>query len=142
MSSTSSGLRVGYLLAEPATVARLRDAQPLWAVSTLGLVALETCLARGPVRAAEQEAGRVAAERVRLEEALTALGVEVAPGSQAPYLLCRVTGRPDVRERLREQGVAVRRGDTFPGLTPEHWRTAVRSDDATDRLVAALRAVL
>ncbi|HWH29238.1 MAG TPA: aminotransferase class I/II-fold pyridoxal phosphate-dependent enzyme, partial [Mycobacteriales bacterium] len=137
-----AGLRVGYLLAEPATVARLRDAQPLWAVSTLGLVALETCLARGPVRAAEQEAVRVAAERVRLEEALTALGVEVAPGSQAPYLLCRVPGRPDVRARLREQGVAVRRGDTFPGLTPEHWRTAVRSDDATDRLVAALRAVL
>jgi histidinol-phosphate aminotransferase len=137
-----AGLRVGYLLAGARTVALLREAQPLWAVSTLGLVALETCLARGPVRAAEQEAVRVAAERERLEEALTALGVEVAPGSQAPYLLCRVPGRPDVRDLLREQGVAVRRGDTFPGLTREHWRVAVRSDRATDRLVEALRAVL
>jgi histidinol-phosphate aminotransferase len=137
-----AGLRVGYLLAGPRTVALLREAQPLWAVSTLGLVALETCLARGPVRAAEQDAVRVAAVRARLEDALTGVGVEVAPGSQAPYLLCRVPGRPDVHDRLREQRVAVRRGDTFPGLTAEHWRTAVRDDDASDRLVAALRAVL
>jgi len=38
--------------------------------------------------------------------------------------------------------VAVRRGDTFPGLTAEHWRTAVRDDAATDALLEALRAVL
>ena len=45
-----AGLRVGYLLAPAELRARLQDAQPLWAVSTLGLVALETCLAPGPVR--------------------------------------------------------------------------------------------
>jgi histidinol-phosphate aminotransferase len=137
-----AGLRVGYLLAEPEVVDRLRDAQPLWAVSTLGLVALETCLARGPVRAAEKEAAALADQRVRLEQELVAMGVEVAPGSQAPFLLCRVPGRPDVREALRHRGVAVRRGDTFPGLTGEHWRTAVRDAEATDLLVAALREVL
>jgi histidinol-phosphate aminotransferase len=137
-----AGLRVGYLLAAPELVARLRAAQPLWAVSTLALTALETCLARGPVAAAAKEAQALAAERERLAAALTGLGVEVGPGSQAPFLLCRVPGRPDVREQLRARGVAVRRGDTFPGLTPEHWRTAVRDADATDRLVEALRQVL
>jgi histidinol-phosphate aminotransferase len=137
-----AGLRVGYLLAAPELVARLRAAQPLWAVSTLALTALETCLARGPVAAAAKEAQVLAAERERLAAALTGLGVEVGPGSQAPFLLCRVPGRPDVREQLRARGVAVRRGDTFPGLTPEHWRTAVRDADATDRLVEALRQVL
>jgi histidinol-phosphate aminotransferase len=60
----------------------------------------------------------------------------------APYLLCRVPGRPDVRDLLRGKGIAVRRGDTFPGLTPEHWRTAVRSPEATDALLAALAEVL
>ena len=137
-----AGLRVGYLLAPADVVATLREAQPLWAVSTLGLVALETCLARGPVRSAEQEAVSIGEERARLSAALADVGVEVTPGSQAPYLLCRVPGRADVREALRERGIAVRRGDTFPGLTDEHWRTAVRDPESSDRLVEALREVL
>jgi histidinol-phosphate aminotransferase len=137
-----AGLRVGYLLADPVTVQSLREVQPLWAVSTLGLVAVETCLARGPVKAAEDDARRVAAERQRLAAALVEVGVEVTPGSQATYLLCCVPGRPDVRQRLRDEGIAVRRGDTFPGLTAEHWRTAVRDEEASDRLLAALRHVL
>lgn len=137
-----AGLRVGYLLAPTDLVERLRAAQPLWAVGTLSLVALETCLARGPVAAAAKQAVALAEERERLAEALTGLGVEVSPGSQAPYLLCRVPGRPDVREALRDSGIAVRRGDTFPGLTGEHWRTAVRGPGETDALVSALRTLL
>ena len=136
-----AGLRVGYLLAPADLVAQLRDAQPLWAVSSLGLIALDTCLARGPVAAARRDAEGIAVERAALAQALTAAGVEVSPGSRAPYLLCRVPGRPDVRDALREQGIAVRRGDTFPGLTPEHWRTAVRGPEEHERLLSALRAV-
>jgi histidinol-phosphate aminotransferase len=137
-----AGLRVGYLLAPEALVRRLRDAQPLWAVSTLGLTALETCLARGPVAMAAKDAAVLAQERERLAAGLTALGVEVTPGSQAPYLLCRVPGRPDVREGLRARGIAVRRGDTFPGLTGEHWRTAVRGPQETAQLLDALTDLL
>ncbi len=137
-----AGLRVGYLLAPPHLVAALREAQPLWAVSTLGLTALETCLARGPVKMAEKDAQLLADERESLAAQLTALGVEVTPGSQAPYLLCRVPGRPDVREALRRRGIAVRKGETFPGLTAEHWRTAVRGPQESAQLVAALRNVL
>ncbi len=137
-----AGLRVGYLLAEPPMVALLRDAQPLWSVSTPALTALDACLARGPVAMARRETGGLIAARDRLERGLLDLGVEVTPGSQAPYLLCRVPGRPDVRQALRREGIAVRRGDTFPGLTAEHWRTAVRDDDSGDRLLDALGSVL
>jgi histidinol-phosphate aminotransferase len=137
-----AGLRVGYVLAEPALVGRLREAQPLWAVGTLGLVAIETCLARGPVKAAEDQGRAVMVERERLETGLREVGVEVSPGSQAPYLLCRVPDRPDVRDALRSHGIAVRRGDTFPGLTAEHWRTAVRDAEASDALLDALHRVL
>ena len=68
-------------------------------------IALDTCLARGPVAAARRdaEAARRSSGR-RCEQELTAAGVEVSPGSQAPYLLCRVPGRPDVRDALRAQG--------------------------------------
>ncbi|MEO6204832.1 MAG: aminotransferase class I/II-fold pyridoxal phosphate-dependent enzyme, partial [Mycobacteriales bacterium] len=47
-----AGLRVGYLLAAPELVERLRQAQPASPVSTLALTALDTCSARGPVAAA------------------------------------------------------------------------------------------
>jgi histidinol-phosphate aminotransferase len=137
-----AGLRVGYLLAPPDLVERLRAAQPLWAVSTLGLIALETCLARGPVAGALKDAVVLEQERARLEQALVRLGVQVCPGSRAPYLLCRVPGRADVRHALRDKGIAVRRGDTFPGLTAEHWRTAVRGSSESELLVAALADVL
>ncbi|HUR52281.1 MAG TPA: Rv2231c family pyridoxal phosphate-dependent protein CobC [Mycobacteriales bacterium] len=137
-----AGLRVGYVLAPPDLVQRLRDVQPLWSVSTPALAALDVCLGRGPVKQAERDAAEVAVERARLEEGLLALGVEVAPGSVAPYLLCRVAGRPDVRDGLRERGIAVRRGETFPGLTAEHWRTAVRDEEATEALLTALRDLL
>ncbi len=137
-----AGLRVGYLLAEPALVERLRAGQPLWSVSTPALTALDACLQRGPVKAAERAAVQMAVERERLAAGLVALGVDVSPGSRAPYLLCRVPGRPGVREALRGVGIAVRRGDTFPGLTAEHWRTAVRDAEASDRLLAALAEVL
>ena len=70
-------------------------------------------------------------------------GVTVAAG-RAPFLLLRL---PDgqgeqVRHALRAAGIAVRRGDTFPGLGPDHLRVAVRAADAVARLVAALTAAL
>lgn len=137
-----AGLRVGYLLAEPPMVTALREAQPLWSVSTPALTALDVCSGRGPVKQAERDAAEVAQERAWLEAGLLERGVEVAPGSQAPFLLCRVAGRPDLREALRECGIAVRRGDTFPGLTGEHWRTAVRDRESSERLLTAVTAVL
>ena len=137
-----AGLRVGYLLAEPEVVQRLKEVQPLWSVSTPALAALDACLQRGPVKQAERDAGEIEQLRADLEARLTALGVEVTPGSQAPFLLCRVPGRPDMRERLREQGIAVRRGETFPGLTTEHWRTAVRDANSCQRLLDALTLAL
>jgi histidinol-phosphate aminotransferase len=47
-----------------------------------------------------------------------------------------------VRERLRQAGFAVRRGDTFPGLGPDWLRVAVRDRATNDRFTAALAAVL
>ncbi|GAC1607796.1 MAG: Rv2231c family pyridoxal phosphate-dependent protein CobC [Mycobacteriales bacterium] len=137
-----AGLRVGYLLAAPDLVAALRRTQPLWAVSTLGLVALEACLAPGPVAQAQRQAEELAEERVRLAAQLGDVGVEVCAPSSAPFLLCRIPGRPDVREALRARGIAVRRGETFPGLGPEHWRTAVRDAASSTSLIVALRDIL
>ena len=70
-----AGLRVGYLLAEPDLVGRLREVQPLWAVSSPALAALDVCSGRGPVKQAERDAAAVAVLREDLEAGLTARGV-------------------------------------------------------------------
>ena len=51
-----------------------------------------------------------------------------AGAAGAPFLLLRLPdGRGErVRHALRAAGIAVRRGDTFPGLGPDHLRVAVR----------------
>jgi len=139
-----AGLRAGYALGAPDVLARLAGPRPPWPVSTLALEAVVAC----STPAAVAEAGRAAREleRLRAEQAaaLAAVpGVTVLAG-RAPFLLLRLPdGRgEEVRHALRAAGIAVRRGDTFPGLGPDHLRVAVRAGDAVARLVAALTAAL
>jgi histidinol-phosphate aminotransferase len=69
-------------------------------------------------------------------------GVHVHIPAAAPYLLLRVPGGERVRTALRRGGIAVRRADTFPGLTPDHLRVTVRPPEVATVLVAALSAAL
>jgi histidinol-phosphate aminotransferase len=139
-----AGLRAGYALGEPAVLARLAAPRPPWPVSTPALEAVVACSEPAAVAQAHRAAERLAELRAAQAVALCAVpGVTVLSG-RAPYLLLRLpNGRgPAVREALRDAGIAVRRGDTFPGLGPDHVRVAVRPPDAVARLVDALRAAL
>ena len=60
------------------------------------------------------------------------------PGAAGPFLLARHPSAAALREALRGDGIAVRRGDTFPGLGPEWLRVAVRDEDTTDALVESI----
>ena len=137
-----AGLRAGYLLAAPELIETLAAAQPLWAVSTPALVAMEACSAPEAVRSAGAWAAGLAVERARFAARLTGLGVHVVPGARASFLCVRVGGAHAVRMLLREKGYAVRRGDTFPGLGPDWLRVAVRDRAADDGLLDALTQVL
>ena len=136
-----AGLRVGYALAPAGLAAGLRAAAPPWSVSTPALVALEVC-SRPAARAEADGAARaLATDRDHLIAALRAVdGLEVRGTPAASFVLVRT--RPDVRDQLRDRGLAVRRGDTFPGLDTGHVRIAVRDRATTDRLVTALREIL
>ncbi|MEJ3654136.1 Rv2231c family pyridoxal phosphate-dependent protein CobC [Actinomycetes bacterium KLBMP 9759] len=139
-----AGLRAGYALGPPELLARLAAPRPPWPVSTLALEAVIACSAPPAVAEAERNAERLVAERAEQADALAAVpGVEVLPG-RAPYLLLRLPdGHGDrVRARLRTAGIAVRRGDTFPGLGPDHIRVAVRPAAQVSVLVAALADAL
>jgi histidinol-phosphate aminotransferase len=137
-----AGLRVGYALGDPELVAALAASQPCWPVSTPALAALVACSTPAARAEAAAAAAELAGRRTALIEALPA-GVVVEGDPRSSFLLLRVPGGGEhVRAALREGGWAVRRGDTFPGLTAEHLRVAVR-DPATSRaFAAALAAVL
>lgn len=134
------GLRIGYVLGDEPTVRRLAGAQPPWPVSSLAAVAAEAVSTAEALAEAGAWARELGAERDRLAAALAALtGVSVVPGAAASFLLLR-SDDVTLRERLREHGVAVRRGDTFPGLGPAWLRIAVRERATNERVLAAFAA--
>ncbi|RCG26655.1 threonine-phosphate decarboxylase [Streptomyces diacarni] len=141
-----AGLRVGYVLSDPDTVRTLAAHQPLWPVSAPALTAAQACSAPGALAEAEAAAHRFTRDRAHLLERLATLrgaGVrEATPEPQGPFLLVGHPRAATVRERLRESGFAVRRGDTFPGLGAAWFRMAVRDRATTDRFTAALGEVL
>ena len=133
-----AGLRVGYALGPADLVAALAAQQPHWPVSTPALAALAACTAPAARAEADAAARQLDAHRAALLAALPA-GVRVVGTPRASFVLLHVPGGATVRERLRERGWAVRRGDTFPGLTGDHLRVAVR-DPGTSRAFGAVLA--
>jgi histidinol-phosphate aminotransferase len=140
-----AGLRVGYALGDPGLLERLREAQPLWSVSSPALAAAIACSEPEALREAEELARRAEADRHYLERRLLELPGVSLPArehARAPFVLVHTLGADKLRLRLREEhGFAVRRADTFPGLGPEWLRLAVREPAVTDALVAAWAAV-
>ncbi|MGA5515319.1 Rv2231c family pyridoxal phosphate-dependent protein CobC [Streptomyces pseudogriseolus] len=140
-----AGLRVGYVLADPETVARLERAQPLWPVSTPALAAAEACVAPAALAEAEEAARGIAADRACLLAGLrdfASHGLRAVSPAEAPFVLVRVPNAAAVRRRLRTLGYAVRRGDTFPGLNEEWLRVAVRDGGTTEGFLRALGRAL
>jgi histidinol-phosphate aminotransferase len=136
-----AGLRIGYVLADPEMIHALRVTQPLWAVGSLALEAAVACSSPEAMAEADQLAEQQLADRAYLLAGLARVAeVDVAATPQAPFVLIRVHG-PDpagVHARMRAQGWAVRRADTFPGLGPGWLRAAIRDKDTSAAFVAAL----
>ncbi|QPP09502.1 threonine-phosphate decarboxylase [Streptomyces bathyalis] len=140
-----AGLRIGYVLSDPATVSELARHQPLWPVSAPALTAAEACCEPRALSEAEEAARQVARDRNHLLARLGEFapeGLSVHGSPQAPFVLVRHPRAAALREDLRSLGLAVRRGDTFPGLGPQWFRIAVRDEECTDRLASALRELL
>ncbi|MBN1093227.1 threonine-phosphate decarboxylase [Blastococcus sp. TML/M2B] len=136
-----AGLRVGYALGPAPLIAALEAQQPHWPVSTPALAALAACstpAARAEADAAARELGH--RREVLLRSLPPSVLVEGTPRSS--FVLLRVPDGARVRAELRQRGWAVRRGDTFPGLTPDHLRVAVRTPGISSAFSADLAAVL
>lgn len=121
-----AGLRVGYLLGDPGLLATMSAGRPHWPLGTLQLEAISACCEPAAVAAAGDEARELGLMRSDMAAALTRLGLDVVDG-RAPFVLFGLRDAEGVRNRLRERAIAVRRCDTFVGLT-DRLRAAVRPE--------------
>jgi histidinol-phosphate aminotransferase len=137
------GLRAGYALGAPDLLARLAAPRPPWPVGTLVLEAVRACSAPAAVAEATAAAEQAVQNRQWMIHQLAGLpGVTIHQPAAAPFLLLHVPGGERVRAALADAGIAVRRADTFPGLSTDHLRVAVRPPEIATALVGALRAAL
>ena len=137
------GLRAGYALGAPDLLARLAVPRPPWPVGTLVLEAVRACSTPAAVAEAAAAATQTGRHREWMAQRLAALpGVTVHQPAAAPFLLLHVPHGQRIRAALADAGIAVRRADTFPGLTPDHLRVAVRPPEIATRLVTAFRHAL
>jgi histidinol-phosphate aminotransferase len=136
-----AGLRAGYVLGPREILDRLAVDRPQWPVGTLVLEAVTACCSPAAVAEAAQVARKTLAYKDEFVAALRELpGFEVVAEPAAPFVLVRVPDGLMLRETLRDRKIAVRRGETFPGLTVDHIRLAVRPPEEFARLLEAVRA--
>lgn len=139
------GLRLGYgITANPNWQRRIRELDQPWQINAAAVVAAEVIF---------NDREYLSKTKVWLKEEPSYLyqslgklpDLQVYP-SQANFYLARLL-RADfdayqLHAQLVEQGVLIRTPQGFSGLTPYHFRVAVKDRASNDRLVAALRAAL
>ncbi|OBJ88366.1 hypothetical protein A5646_13110 [Mycobacterium sp. 1245499.0] len=122
-----AGLRVGYALGSPDVLARLTAQRAHWPVGTLQLTAIAACC--DPQAVADAAAGAAGLGQLRAEmvAGLASVGADVVDG-RAPFVLFRTPEAVQLRKRLHDRGIAIRRCDTFVGLDERYLRAAVRRE--------------
>lgn len=134
-----AGLRVGYVIGDPALIADLERAQASWPVSAPAIAAMVATTSQEARAEAVQSYRTLPAHREHLVQTLAGAGFGTVPSS-APFVLIDTSpcGPRSVRTALAEAGFAVRRGESFPGLAPCWIRVRVPPPDVADAFVAAL----
>lgn len=133
-----AGLRVGFAIAQPGTIARIAPYRPPGSVSTVSVTLVtEALMAPTAMRA---NVARVDAERDRLARGLADAGWSVGP-SVTNFLLVTFlspAAAASAADVLLRRGLVPR---TFPAGHPlaDSLRLTIRDEAGNDRLIAAAR---
>lgn len=135
-----AGLRVGYVVADPAVIAALAAVRQIYSVDVLAQAAALAALARREALAPVVD--DIVAERARLSAGLSELlGVRAWP-SAANFVLVRVPRAAEVRRLLRDEfSVLVRDFSAVPGLEG-CLRISVGTREENDVLLDALATLV
>ncbi|BAU26719.1 L-threonine O-3-phosphate decarboxylase [Aneurinibacillus soli] len=137
------GLRLGFAVAAPALIRKLKGKQVPWSVNALALAAGEVCCEQNEYETATRLL--VDTERAYLIGRIREwFGWRVWPG-KANFLLIRLHKEmtaDTMQLALGKRGIMIRSCAMYPGLTPHDIRIAVRLREENDRLLEAFGAVL
>jgi histidinol-phosphate/aromatic aminotransferase/cobyric acid decarboxylase-like protein len=132
------GVRVGYLLAQPALLAQVEQQRPVWSTSAPAQAAVIASCAEG--RFVSETRTRLLADRARFSAALAGAGVRTVPSS-TNFFLAEVGDAGALRRRLlAEHRILVRDCASF-GL-PSYVRLSTRSPKECARLTGAVSALI
>lgn len=129
-----AGMRVGYMIGEPALIGAIRSVATPFGVSLPAQAAAIAALDPAALAETARRAGVVAAERDRVVTALRQAGWRV-PDAQGNFFWLQVgAATADLAEHFRQRGILVR---PFAG---EGVRVSVGTGAENDRVLAALAA--
>jgi histidinol-phosphate/aromatic aminotransferase/cobyric acid decarboxylase-like protein len=130
------GVRVGYLLANPALCRAVELGRPQWTTSAFAQAAtIAACECDDFVKESRE---RLLEDRRQLERALSDLGIETVP-SHTTFCLARVPNVPALRARLLGRHQILVRDCASFGL-PQFMRLAAKPKADRERLIEALRS--
>jgi threonine-phosphate decarboxylase len=137
------GLRVGYVVAQPQWIKRLRAQLEPWSVNTVAQEVATACIQVPQFVQRSREF--IVHERAWLFEQVAAVvGLQPFP-SQANFLLVRLGKRtvnaPLLAQRLATENILIRSCHNFRGLGKQFFRIAVRTRKENTRLLIVLRKV-
>ncbi|WP_027085772.1 threonine-phosphate decarboxylase CobD [Cohnella panacarvi] len=138
------GIRLGFLVAHPDIVRRLKGAQTHWSVNFLAQLIGEAVLDERAY--AERTRAWLQEERPWLMGELSRLGLTVFP-SDTNFLLVSLPGETGMDARrlqraMARHGILIRDASLFDGLDASCFRLAIRLRRDNERLIRALKEAL
>jgi adenosylcobyric acid synthase len=138
------GLRLGFIIAHPDTIRKIKRIMPPWSVNGLAQVVGEKAL-QDSVYAIETRTLVRNQREFLLKELQSLHGITVFPG-KANFLLLRID-RKDMdasvlARQMLSSGIAIRVCNNFDGLDRRFFRIAVRTGDENQRLLDSLKQAL
>jgi histidinol-phosphate aminotransferase len=134
-----AGLRLGFAAGPADWMAELEKVRPPYNVNVLTAAAAEFLLEHATVF--EEQAGRIVAERARLEKGLDSLGIQRFT-SAANFVLARVANAPAAFDALKSRGILVKSLHESHPLLAHCLRLTVGTPDENAKLLEALASIL
>jgi threonine-phosphate decarboxylase len=132
------GLRLGYLLADPAVIKRVAAFQPHWSTNAIALKAGEWCLDSETYKA--ETIILIEQEKHRLFQFYQERNLQVSPSLINFYLLkdSSINDQLPLLQYLVKRGIIPRHTVNFPGLEGSWLRFAIKGRSDNDQLMEAV----
>jgi threonine-phosphate decarboxylase len=134
------GIRLGYgICCDEKVIEKMRLMQPEWSISGFAQVAGTKLISFD--FDIKKHLLNIKNERKYLERELARLGIRVFL-SEVNFLLIKVNAEDDFYEKLLDNGIYLRKGANFPGLTDEYYRIAIRGHKDNKKLIEVLEKLI